>query len=240
MFEVVSVVAVVCVAHATHNRTMHPMTYHRPPISNLNGHSQIFELQSSLLEDGVVTEAVLRECSVWFRPSHLQDIVIERSEAEGTCGWPGCGNSLPSWRLAAPMVFDLSDGEQLGRFCDRACMAVSSIEREREREIRSAIGALPSGWMHADADSGWYWPWLVHVGGLVWECCTLRFVSSRQKSIAVVHYDRFYVSSVTWRVELLMPEGSDKPFKGLETYNTVSSIKSLEWFCLCLYSVYSM
>ena len=41
------------------------------------------------------------------------------------CGWPGCGKKLPRWRLALPMVFDLPEGEQLGRFCERACMAVS-------------------------------------------------------------------------------------------------------------------
>lgn len=84
---------------------------------------QIFELQSSLLEDGV-SEALLRECAAWFRPSDLEQIVIERSEAEGRCAWPPCLNSLPAWRLAAPLVFDLPEGEQLGRFCGRACMAV--------------------------------------------------------------------------------------------------------------------
>lgn len=88
-------------------------------------HAQIFELQSSLLEDGV-TEALLRECAVWFRPSHLRDIVIERSEAESVCGWPACRNSLPSWALTAPLVFDLPDGEESGRFCGKTCMTVSS------------------------------------------------------------------------------------------------------------------
>lgn len=43
----------------------------------------------------------------------------------GRCGWPGCGKTLPSWRLAAPLVFDLPEGEQLGRFCERSCMVVS-------------------------------------------------------------------------------------------------------------------
>ncbi|CAM9976587.1 unnamed protein product, partial [Scytosiphon promiscuus] len=100
--------------------------------------SKIFELQSALLSEdaGAVDEALLRECAVWFRPQHVQDIVIERSEAEGRCGWPGCSNRLPSWRLAAPMVFDLPEGEQLGRFCDRSCMAKTKI-------YLSAIPATP-------------------------------------------------------------------------------------------------
>eukprot|EP00903_Cladosiphon_okamuranus_P014819 g13724.t1 len=91
--------------------------------------SKIFELQSSLLSEdaSAVDEALLRECAAWFRPQHLQDIVIERSEAEGRCGWPGCGKKLPPWRLAAPLVFDLPEGEQLGRFCERACMAKTNI-----------------------------------------------------------------------------------------------------------------
>ncbi|CAM9872933.1 unnamed protein product [Ectocarpus fasciculatus] len=91
--------------------------------------SKIFELQSSLLAEdvGEVDEALLRECAAWFCPQHLQDIVIERSEAEGRCGWPGCGNKLPSWRLAAPLVFDLPEGEQLGRFCERSCMAKTKV-----------------------------------------------------------------------------------------------------------------
>lgn len=86
--------------------------------------SKIFELQSSLLEEGV-TEALLRECTVWFRPKHLEDIIIERSEAEGMCGWPGCRNLLPSWGLRARRVFNMLDEEVAGRFCTRACMAVS-------------------------------------------------------------------------------------------------------------------
>ncbi|CAM9152023.1 unnamed protein product [Ectocarpus sp. 4 AP-2014] len=91
--------------------------------------SKIFELQSSLLAEdvGEIDEALLRECAAWFCPQHLQDIVIERSEAEGRCGWPGCGNKLPSWRLAAPLVFDLPEGEQLGRFCERSCMAKTKV-----------------------------------------------------------------------------------------------------------------
>lgn len=49
--------------------------------------TQIFELQSCLLSEdaGIVDETLLRECATWFRPQHLQDIVIERSEAEGRC-----------------------------------------------------------------------------------------------------------------------------------------------------------
>ena len=49
--------------------------------------TQIFELQSLLLSEdaGAIDEALLRECAAWFRPQHLQDIVIERSEAEGRC-----------------------------------------------------------------------------------------------------------------------------------------------------------
>ncbi|CAN0401306.1 unnamed protein product, partial [Ectocarpus sp. 12 AP-2014] len=91
--------------------------------------SKIFQLQSSLLAEdvGEIDEALLRECATWFCPQHLQDIVIERSEAEGRCGWPGCSNKLPSWRLAAPLVFDLPEGEQLGRFCERSCMAKTKV-----------------------------------------------------------------------------------------------------------------
>lgn len=87
---------------------------------------QIFELQSALLEEGV-TEALLHECALWFRPKHLQDIVTERSEAESICGWPGCRNPLPSWGLAAARVFHGPDGVESGRFCYKACMAVGVL-----------------------------------------------------------------------------------------------------------------
>ena len=74
-----------------------------------------------------MTEALLAECAVYFRPAHLQDIVIERSEAESKCGWPVCGNALVlSRRLSShSLAFGLSDEEEPYRFCSRACMAVS-------------------------------------------------------------------------------------------------------------------
>lgn len=85
--------------------------------------SQIFELQCSLLEDGV-TDALLRECAIWFRPSHLQDIIIERSEAEALCGWPACRNPLHTWAKTATLVFEVPGGENSARFCGKACAAV--------------------------------------------------------------------------------------------------------------------
>lgn len=105
---------------------------------------QIFELQSCLLSEdaGAVDEALLRECAAWFRPQHLQDIVVERSEAEGRCA---------SSRVVSRRIFSLSHSIFRGR------------EREREelQNLRSNRRTfVPIGFKSNATRGG---GWTVHV-----------------------------------------------------------------------------
>ncbi|CAM9898429.1 unnamed protein product, partial [Choristocarpus tenellus] len=89
--------------------------------------SQIFQLQSSLLEEDVTWER-LRECVVWFLPSHLEDIIIEKSEAEGICGWPLCRTSLSAWergkyRIVVNEMKIMDREENAWRYCSETCMS---------------------------------------------------------------------------------------------------------------------